>query len=59
MDKKSDLNNKYNQLKILRTCYNSLIKGDEYELSMAEKIKEEIELIENELNPFRNVDNTK
>ena len=59
MVNKADLNDKYNQLKILRTCYNSLIKGDEYELSMAGKIKEEIELIENELNPFRNVDNTK
>ena len=40
------------ELKIFKTCYESLKDGNEYDKLMAQKIKEEIEYIEQELNPF-------
>lgn len=40
------------ELQIFRTCYESLKNGNDYDREMAQKIKEEIEYIEKELNAF-------
>lgn len=45
------------ELEIFRTCYQSLKNGNDYDKLMAQKIKEEIEFIEKELNPFTSGNN--
>ena len=51
MAKKKSINRDYliDELKVLETVYASLKDGSDYDLEMAEKIKEKIQLIEKEL----------